>query len=138
MRLLVLSGSRMLPTLVARLAPAGVEVEAARTVADASRRLRERPPEAMIVNLRPASAPWQELRYLCESHNPCIPVLYESCVFNSPAEAGLGQLNRCGHFLVEPYTIAELRSELGWLVHEAEHSCNQRASDGQGGDGLPH
>ena len=112
MRLLVLSGSRILPAVIARLVPEGVEVEEARTLADASRRLRERPPEAMIVNVRPASAPWEKLRDLCERRNPPIPVLYESCVFHDPAEAGLGRLSRCGHFLEKPYTIEQLRNEV--------------------------
>ncbi len=137
MRLLVLSGSRVLPTVVARLVPEGVEVEEARTLADASRRLREHPPEAMIVNVRPASAPWEELRELCEHHDPPIPVLYESCVFHDPAEAGLGRLSSCGHFLEKPYTIAQLRDEVEWLVREAESHCRE-ATDGAAGedDGL--
>ena len=137
MRLLVLSGSRVLPSVVARVAPAGVEVESARTLADASRRLRDHPPEAMIVNVRPASAPWEELRDLCEHHNPPIPVLYESCVFHDPADAGLGQLSRCGHFLEKPYTISELRKEVEWLVREAGNHCDE-VDDGRGEDGLVH
>ena len=138
MRLLVLSGSRVLERVVARLAPADVEVESARTMADASRLLREHPPEAMIVNVRPASAPWEELRELCESHDPPIPVLYESCVFHDPAEAGLGDLSPCGHFLEKPYTLAELRDEVEWLVREAENHCSKPADAEPGDDGLIH
>lgn len=135
MRLLVLSGSRVLPSVIARLAPAGVEVEASSSFADASRRLRDHPPEAMVVNVRPASAPWGELRDLCEHHDPPIPVLYESCVFHDPADAGLGQLGRNGHFLEEPYTIEQLRSEVEWLVGEAEQHLHAAREDE---DGLLH
>ena len=138
MRLLVLSGSRVLPTVIARLVPKGVEVEEAHSLADASRRLREHPPEALIVNVRPSSAPWEELRDLCEHHDPPIPVLYESCVFHDPAEAGLGRLSRCGHFLEKPYTIAQLRREVEWLVREAESHCAGAANAAPDKDGLVH
>ena len=138
MRLLVLSGSHVLSAVIARLVPEGVEVEEARTLADASRRLREHPPEALIVNLRPASAPWEELRDLCERHDPPIPVLYESCVFHDPAEAGLGTLSSCGHFLEKPYTIKQLRAEVEWLVREAKNGCEESARRERGEDELIH
>jgi DNA-binding response OmpR family regulator len=113
-------------------------VEAARTLADASRQLRDHPPEALIVNVRPASAPWEKLRDLCERHDPPIPVLYESCIFHDPAEAGLGELSSCGHFLEKPYTIAELRCEVEWLVREAENHRDQPHEEDQGAGDTFH
>lgn len=116
MHLLVLDGSRVLPSLVRRLAPLGVDVESAATFAEARRRLSQRPPQAMIVNLTPADLPWQELQSLCQGHSPPIPVLYESCIYHSPGEAGLASLNHTGRFLEKPYSMEELRGEIERLV----------------------
>lgn len=119
MQLLVLDGSRVLPSLVKRLAPQGVDVESAATFDEARLRLRQRPPQAMIVNLTPADLPWQELQSLCQGHSPPIPVLYESCVHRSPTEAGLDSLTDHGHFLEKPYSMPELRAEIERLVQLA-------------------
>ncbi len=135
-RLLVLDGSRVLPAVVARLVPSGVEVESARSFREASRRLRERPPEALIVNVGPSPLPWRQLQELCASHRPPIPVLYESCVYHDPVEAGLGQLSPCGHFLEKPYSIDQLRREIDWLVDQAEARCQAPEQAAPGDD--PH
>lgn len=119
MHLLVLDGSRVLPSLVRRLAPPGVDVEFAATFAEARLRLEQSPPQAMIVNLTPAELPWQELQRLCQGHSPPIPVLYESCVHHSPGEAGLESLNHSGRFLEKPYSLDELRSEIQRLIEDA-------------------
>jgi DNA-binding response OmpR family regulator len=137
-RLLVLDGSRVLPTVVARLAPAGVEVEAARTFAEARRRLHDHPPEALIVNISPAALPWRQLHEICSQHEPPIPVLYESCVYHDAVEAGLGRLSPSGHFLEKPYSIAELRNEVDWLVQQAEENGNAGAAAEPGGDAKIH
>lgn len=131
MHLLVLDGSRVLPAVVKRLAPKGVAVESAATFDEARARLRERPPQALIVNLTPADLPWQELQSLCEGHSPPIPVLYESCVHRSPGEAGLTALNGSGHFLEKPYSLDELRDEILRLMAAAE-------SDPSAGPPTPH
>ena len=119
MHLLVLDGSRVLLSLVRRLAPAGVEVESVATFDDALKRLALRPPQALIVNLTPSDLPWDELQRLCEKHKPPIPVLYESCVHRSPLDAGLRVLNGSGSFLEKPYSLAELRQEIERLVETA-------------------
>jgi DNA-binding NtrC family response regulator len=116
MHLLVLDGSLVLPSLVRRLAPEGVEVESVATFDEALKRLALRPPDALIVNLTPADLPWKSLQSLCEKHSPPIPVLYESCIYRSPVEAGLASLNGTGHFLEKPYSLTELRSEIERLV----------------------
>ena len=119
MHLLVLDGSRVLLSLVRRLAPQGVKVESVATFDEALKRLVLRPPQAMIINLTPSDLPWAELQRLCQKHSPPIPVLYESCVYRSPLEAGLGSLDGTGNFLEKPYSIAELRSEIERLVEMA-------------------
>ena len=116
MHLLVLDGSLVLPSLVRRLAPPGVDVESAATFDEARLRLTQDPPEAMIVNLTPAELPWQELQNLCQDHSPPIPVLYESCVHHSPGEAGLAALATNGHFIEKPYSLPQLRAEIERLV----------------------
>ena len=119
MHLLVLDGSRVLLSLVRRLAPAGVEVESVATFDEALKRLALRPPEALIVDLTPADLPWQELQRLCQKHDPPIPVLYESCVHRNPLDAGLTELSDTGHFLEKPYSVAQLLEEIERLVAEA-------------------
>lgn len=119
MHLLVLDGSLVLPSLVRRLAPPGVDVESAATFDEARLRLASNPPEALIVNLTPAELPWQELQGLCQKHTPPIPVLYESCVHHTPDEAGLTSLNHTGRFLEKPYSMEELRHEIELLIRAA-------------------
>ena len=119
MHLLVLDGSRVLLFVVRRLAPPGVEVESVTTFDDALKRLALKPPDAMIINLTPSDLPWNKLQRLCQKHSPPIPVLYESCIYRSPLEAGLGSLDGTGNFLEKPYSIADLRSEIERLVEMA-------------------
>lgn len=126
MQLLVLDGSLVLPSLVRRLAPQGVDVESAATFDEARLRLRQRPPQAMIVNLTPAELPWQELQSLCERHSPPIPVLYESCVHHSPDEAGLALHNPSGRFLEKPYSMEKLRNEIQRLIQDAAEEDPQQ------------
>lgn len=129
MHLLVLDGSRVLTSVVRRLAPLGVEVECVATFDDALRRLAVRPPQAMIINLTPADLPWSELQELCQKHSPPIPVLYESCVHSSPVDAGLGALNGSGHFLEKPYALADLRAEIERLVETAARAARTSRDD---------
>lgn len=119
MRLLVLDGSRMLPSLVRRLVPPGVTVESAASFAEARERLARRPPQALIVNLTPVELPWRELQRLCEEHIPPIPVLYESCVHASPREVGLESPNGSWRFLSKPYPLASLEAEIARLLEAA-------------------
>lgn len=119
MHLLVLDGSRVLLSLVRRLAPDGVEVESVTNFDEALKRFALRPPQAMIVNLTPSDLPWGELQRLCQRHSPPIPVLYESCIYHDPLDAGLGTLEGTGRFLEKPYPLAELRAEIERLVESA-------------------
>lgn len=116
MRLLVLDGSRILTSLVRRLTLQPVEIEEARTFDDAMARLRSSPPDAVIVNVTPADLPWQELKRFCQRHDPKIPVIFESCVYETPLDAGLGGLNHSAVFLHKPYDLETLRMELARLV----------------------
>jgi DNA-binding response OmpR family regulator len=102
----------MLPALIERLAPAGVEVEMASTYDEAKCTICGRPPSAVIVNLGPADLPWHELHECCRTQSPPIPVLYESCIYHSPDEVGIGCLTK-------PYSVAELRIQLERLLKQA-------------------
>ena len=119
MRFLVIDGSRMLPALIERLAPADVEVEMASTYDEAKCTICGRQPDAVIVNLGPAKLPWQELHECCRTQSPPIPVLYESCIYHSPEEVGIGCLDEDCAFLIKPYSLAELRDQISRLVELA-------------------
>ncbi|MGB3561574.1 MAG: hypothetical protein WBH75_05390 [Thermoanaerobaculia bacterium] len=121
MRFLVIDGSRILPALIERLAPPGVEVEMASTYDEAKCTICGRPPSAVIVNLGPADLPWHELHECCRTQSPPIPVLYESCIYHSPDEVGIGCLDEDCAFLTKPYSVAELRIQLERLLkHSSE------------------
>lgn len=119
MRLLVLDGSSVLRNLVMRLVPNGVEVETAATFDEARSRIEGDPPNAVIINVTPSDLPWRGIQALCHDHEPPIPVLYESSVWDNPSEAGLEDLDGHSHFLKKPYSAAELRSNLLRLIELA-------------------
>jgi len=120
MRLLVLDGSLVLPCLVRRLAPPGLEVEEASSFEKAVTVLMADPPDAVIANIGPSELPWQELKDFCQNHTPKIPVLFESCIFQSPDDAGLDDLSHTSFFLNKPYSTEELRTAIRLLVKWAE------------------
>lgn len=131
MRLLVLDGSRLLQMVVRHLAPAEVEVEEALSFDQAVDKLRADPPDALIVNVVPVDLNWHDLKAFCESHSPRIPVLFESCVYRSPEEAGLGSLDQSARFLTKPYSVESLREEIERLVASARslsHSSTPSAN----------
>ena len=119
MRLLVLDGSRMLPSVVRRLVPAGVEIEAASTFDEALTILRLDPPQGMIVNLGPADLPWGDVQRLCHEHQPEIPVLFESCIHTCPRDAGLADLDPSAAFLAKPYSLADLKLQIERMLEAA-------------------
>ena len=129
MRLLVLDGSRIMTSLVRRLIPEGVEIEEAGTFDDALTSLRERPPDAVIANLGPSELPWWEFKEHCLQHDPPIPILFESCVYESPHAAGLGVLDQSASFLTKPYGLADLRDQLERLLCLADSSSELEDSD---------
>ena len=116
MRLLVLDGSRVLVELVRRLAPPGVEVECADSIEQAFKILMLYPPDALIVNVSPSRIGWNRLQGLCHEHSPPIPVLYESCVYHSPREAGIDDLDPWSAFLAKPYHAEDLKHQIHRLV----------------------
>lgn len=134
MRLLVLDGSPILASLVRRLAPEPVDLEEVRTFDEAMERLRENPPDAVIVELTPADLPWREIKTFCRNHDPQIPVLFESCIHESPTDAGIGNLNHSATFLRKPYDLQQFRDQLGRLFtasrdgRRAAHSTHPRPS----------
>ena len=117
MRFLVLDGSLVLPSLVRRLAPDGLEIVEAQSFDQAVAILTGDPPDAVIANLGPAELPWQELKTFCQRHSPKIPVLFESCVYRQPSDAGLDDLNHSAMFLTKPYSVGELETAIRLLVH---------------------
>jgi DNA-binding response OmpR family regulator len=116
MRLLVLDGSQVLQALVRRLVPADVEVEVEDRFERAVAALVTEPPDALIVNIGPTELPWRHMKVFCQQHDPKIPVLFESCVFETSEEAGLGPLNHSAFFLSKPYSTEDLRSQIDRLV----------------------
>ena len=122
MRLLVLDGSRVLPSLVRRLVPEGVEVEVADEFDRAIAILTADPPDAVIANVGPSDLPWQELKMFCQNHSPTIPVLFESCVYPGPNEAGLDSLNHSTCFLVKPYPVDDLKKAIRLLIRWVDKS----------------
>ncbi len=128
MRLLVLDGSRVLRSVVGRLAPPGVELEVAESLEEAMKVLRRDPPHAVIANLTPVGLPWEELKTFCQRQSPPIPVLFESCVHQSAEEAGLSPLNHSAFFLAKPYGIEELRRHLALLVTAAADRLRPRSA----------
>ena len=115
-RLLVLDGSRVLHILVVRLAPPDVEVETVQSFQDALTILRYWPPDGVIVNVAPTPLAWREIKRVCHRHDPPIPVLFESCVYKTPQEAGIGELGSESTFLTKPYPLERLREEITRLV----------------------
>lgn len=116
MRLLVLDGSLVLPSLVRRLAPEGLEIEEAASFERAVAILSADPPDAVIANIGPVDLPWQELKTFCQNHEPTIPVLFESCVYTAPTDAGLDGLNQSALFITKPYSLDDLRRAIRLLV----------------------
>lgn len=122
LRLLVLDGSLVLPSLVRRLVPEGVEIEVADEFDRAIAILTVNPPDAVIANVGPSDLPWQELKTYCQNHTPKIPVLFESCVYPSPDEAGLDSLNHSAYFLAKPYPVDDLKKAIRLLIRWVEKS----------------
>lgn len=118
MRLLVVDGSRLLASLVRRLVAEPVAIEVADSFEEAVAVLTRDPPDALIVNVTPADHPWRELKALCQRHEPKIPVIFESCVYQTPVEAGLGNLNHSAVFLPKPYDLDALRRQLARVLGE--------------------
>ncbi|MGB5161482.1 MAG: hypothetical protein WBO69_02735 [Thermoanaerobaculia bacterium] len=121
MRFLVLDGSHLLISIIKRILDGQVDLEEVSTFDDALSALEKRPPEAVIANIGPDGLPWREFQDLCQGRSPKIPVLFESCVFHSPEEAGLGPLNHSCFFIEKPYHASDLKEQLERLVRYNEY-----------------
>ncbi len=119
MRLLILGDSRIAASLVRRVLPDDVEIQEVGTFGEAMNRLRDNPPDAVIADLGTAELPWLELKAYCQSRRPKIPVLFESSLYRTPEEAGIGHLNHSASFLAKPYRLADLRKEIRRLLNAA-------------------
>ncbi len=124
MRFLVLDGSHLLVSLIQRILDGKIELEEVATFDAALKALESRPPEAVIANIGPDGLPWRQFQDVCQGHSPKIPVLFESCVFRSAEEAGLGPLNHSCFFIEKPYHTSDLREQLELLVRCSEHQAN--------------
>lgn len=89
MRLLIVDGNVLLTWVVRHLAPADVEVENAATLEQVESELRNRPPSAVLLNVRRLAGPWREVAGWCREHRPPIPVLFLAGAFLDPAEIGI-------------------------------------------------
>jgi hypothetical protein len=119
---MVLDESRVLPWVVKRVCPPGTEVLGFTSFTEALRALCERPPDAAVVSVTPAHLPWRDFQHLCALHVPPVPVLYESCLFSSPAEAGLEPLEGWAEFLPKPAPKAELQAAMYRLMAVSSES----------------
>ena len=120
MRLLVLDQSRILPWLIRHELPAEIEVDAVFSLSEAVRLVLDGAPDAAVVSLPPAHLPWRAFQYLCANRRPPVPVLYESCLFAGPREAGLEPGDGWVEFLPKPAARSALRAALGRLLAAAE------------------
>jgi len=113
--------------VVRHLAPAEVEVEEALSFDQAVGKLRSDPPDALIVNVIPVDLNWHDLKTFCESHSPRIPVLFESCVYRTAEDAGLGPLDDTASFLTKPYHVDTLKEEIIRLLAAARSQSHSSA-----------
>jgi DNA-binding response OmpR family regulator len=121
-QLLVLDPSPLLPLVVRRDLPAEVEVERVASYREALSILRRRPPDAVLVSVPPATIPWPAFQRLCASRRPPVPVLYESCLHESPAELGIAADDGYAALLHKPASRAAQRAALRRLLAEAERA----------------
>ena len=120
MRFLVLDGSHLLVSLIQRILEGEVDLEEVSSFDDALAAVEQHPPEAVIANIGPEGLPWKQFQDLCQDHSPRIPVLFESCVYHSAEDAGLGPLNHSCFFIEKPYHASDLKAQLERLVRYSE------------------
>jgi hypothetical protein len=120
MRVLVLDQSGILPWLVEHASTPGTVVQAVRSVEEAERAVRERPPDAAVVSMPHAQLPWARFQHLCAVQQPPVPVLYESCIHRSVRDAGIDPDDGVALFLHTPAHRAELERALADLLELAQ------------------
>ena len=120
MRLLVLSGSHVVPSLIEYLTPSDVEVTSTDSFEKAMHQLEGPAPDALVVDVGHVHLPWCELETLCAQHSPPVPVLFESALYSTPKAAGVDHLGASSSFLGAPYDLPRLREEIFHLLGEIE------------------
>lgn len=116
LRLYVLDESLLMAWMVERLSPPGTEVVGLTSFREARRALLENAPDAFIVSITSAHLPWKEFCELCANSTPPVPVLCESSIFATAAEAGLESFPGAPRFLHTPASISELAEALADLL----------------------
>lgn len=129
-RLLVVDGSPLMAWLVGRVAPAGVEVEAATSFRDAARRLASDPPDAAIFNFSPCQLGWRELIDSCLQHRPRIPFLCSSALDSDEIDDDALPCRTDDHF-AKPIPVEHLRRLVEDLVEEARSPGGPRLRPGR-------
>ena len=120
MRLLVIDQSRILPWVLSHEFPdRGLEIECVQSLCGAQALLADGAIDAALVSVPPADLPLAEFQRSCAHHEPPIPVLYESCVAERPAELGLDGEDGYAAILRKPATRAELRAAVEDLLARA-------------------
>lgn len=133
MRLLVLDDSPLLSWLIRHELAGEAEVEVVGDFECAERRLIERPPAAVVVNLPPAELPWRRFQHLCATRRPPVPVLYESCLFGTANGVGIDPADGYAAFLPKPATRAELGAALRDLL---DHAAAPEGAEGPESAGV--
>jgi len=78
--------NRPLVWVVRHLVPTAVEVDNATTRERVAAEFRDRPPDAVLLNVRRPSGPWRKVAGWCQQHRPPIPVLFHTGASVDPAE----------------------------------------------------
>ena len=118
LRLLIVDGCQLNAWLAGHLVPDGVRVELAQSFDRARATLSDDPPHAAIFNVTPCDLPWEELALLCQDHDPPIPFIWCSAVFDSPEQAGTGPIPGAG-FCYKPSSVEEMRQQIVELMGKA-------------------
>ena len=126
MRLLVVDQSLILQGLVRHEFPDGLEIASAQDLHEAEELLAAEPPDAAVVSLPPARLPWREFQHRCASHEPPIPVLYESCIDADAKDLDLAPGDGYAAFLRKPAARTELRSALEALLAASQRQLIDR------------
>jgi DNA-binding NtrC family response regulator len=124
LRLLVLSGSRVVPSLIEYLTPADVEVTSTDSFEKAVQQLEGAAPDGLVVDVGHSQTPWSQLESLCAQHSPPVPVLFESALYSTARAAGVDHLGPSSSFLGAPYDLLRLREEIHHLLGEMESALH--------------
>jgi DNA-binding response OmpR family regulator len=135
-RILVIDGCQLNAWLVGRLAPPGVNIEQVQSFEGAREVLTTNPPDAVILNVTPCELPWGQLADLCRNHEPPIPYLLCSTVFDdselAPADHGPGV-----SYCYKPVSVPHMRRQIEALVTRARGGSELALEDPEGTNFTP-